>query len=71
MLNAYVAPVVRAYLMRIVEVLTELGITAPLRVMQSNGGVLGVDAVLRIPATIVVIEPSSSFGTNWKGVEIC
>ena len=49
-LNAYVAPVVRAYLMRIVEVLTELGITAPLRVMQSNGGVLGVEAaVLRIP----------------------
>ena len=58
-LNAYVAPVVRAYLMRIVEVLTELGITAPLRVMQSNGGVLGVDAVLRIPATIVESGPAA------------
>ncbi len=58
-LNAYVAPVVRAYLMRIVEVLTGLGITAPLRVMQSNGGVLGVEAVLRIPATIVESGPAA------------
>ncbi len=58
-LNAYVAPVVRAYLLRIVEVLTGLGITAPLRVMQSNGGVLGVEAVLRIPATIVESGPAA------------
>ncbi|MSO22143.1 MAG: hydantoinase/oxoprolinase family protein [Acidobacteria bacterium] len=58
-LNAYVAPVVRAYLMRIVEVLTELGVTAPLRIMQSNGGVLGVEAVLRIPATIVESGPAA------------
>ncbi len=58
-LNAYVAPVVRAYLLRIVGVLSELGVTAPLRIMQSNGGVLGVEAVLRIPATIVESGPAA------------
>lgn len=57
--NAFVAPVVRAYLERLVSVLADLGIAAPLRIMQSNGGVLGVDAVLRFPATIVESGPAA------------
>ena len=57
--NAYVGPVVRAYLQRIAGVLQGLGIAAPLRIMQSNGGTLGLDAVLRVPAAIVESGPAA------------
>ena len=57
--NAYVAPVVHAYLDSMDDVLSRLGIDAPLRIMQSSGGVLGVDAVLKFPATIVESGPAA------------
>ena len=57
--NAYVAPVVRVYLERLNGVLEGLGIQAPLRIMQSSGGMLGVDAVLKFPATIVESGPAA------------
>lgn len=39
-LNAYVTPVLTQYLQRLDEALTDVGITTPLLVMQSHGGVL-------------------------------
>jgi N-methylhydantoinase A len=57
--NAYVGPIVRTYLQRIVDVLRGIGILAPLRIMQSSGGTLDLDAVLRIPAAIVESGPAA------------
>jgi N-methylhydantoinase A len=39
-LNAYVTPVLTRYLRRLDEALTDVGVTAPLLVMQSHGGVM-------------------------------
>lgn len=58
-INAYVAPVVVRYLQQLRDVLTDLGIDSPLRIMQSNGGVLGLEAVLKSPASIVESGPAA------------
>jgi N-methylhydantoinase A len=44
-LNAYVQPLVGRYVARLVEQLRPRGITAPLSIMKSNGGVIGADVV--------------------------
>ncbi len=44
-LNAYVQPVVGRYVARLGARLREGGITAPLSIMKSNGGVVGADVV--------------------------
>ncbi len=58
-INAYVGPVVSRYLTQLVGVLKRLGIDAPVRIMQSNGGTLGLEAVLRAPATIIESGPAA------------
>jgi N-methylhydantoinase A len=58
-INAYIGPVVSRYLAQLVGVLKGLGIDAPVRVMQSNGGTLGIEAVLRAPATIIESGPAA------------
>ena len=45
-INAYVQPVVRAYVTSLAARLRELGIAAPLQLMQSNGG-LGIGGIRR------------------------
>ena len=44
-LNAYVQPLVGRYVGRLAERLRGRGITAPLSIMKSNGGVIGADVV--------------------------
>jgi len=44
-LNAYVQPLVGRYVGRLADRLTERGVTAPLSIMKSNGGVSGADVV--------------------------
>ena len=44
-LNAYVQPLVGRYVARLAERLRPRGITAPLSIMKSNGGVIGADVV--------------------------
>ena len=44
-LNAYVQPLVAGYVARLVGELRPRGITAPLSIMKSNGGVIGADVV--------------------------
>ena len=46
-LNAYVQPLVGRYVERLEERLLSRGISAPLRIMKSNGGVVGADVVRR------------------------
>ena len=49
-LNAAVMPAVSSYVARLAERTEAAGITAPLLLMQSNGGVAGVGAISRAPA---------------------
>ena len=46
-LNAYVQPLVGRYVERLVAQLRPRGITAPLSIMKSNGGVIGAEVVRR------------------------
>src|SRR5262245_34543866 len=41
--NAYLLPAMRGYLSRLAERLSELGVTAPIQVMASNGGRVGIE----------------------------
>ena len=57
-LNALLIPVMRAYLVRLRERMTEAGIAAPLLLMQSNGGVCTVEIASRQPARLLLSGPS-------------
>lgn len=58
-INAYVAPPVRRYLMSLRERLDAEGIAAPLFMMQSSGGILDLETVLRRPALVVESGPAA------------
>ena len=58
-INAYVQPVVRAYLTALQARLDALGITAKLRLMQSNGGLAAADFAAAQPARIVESGPAA------------
>ena len=58
-INAYVQPVVRAYVTSLVARLRELGIEAPLQLMQSNGGLASADFAAIAPAHIIESGPAA------------
>jgi N-methylhydantoinase A len=57
--NAALLPVVRGYLARLAEGVRALGITAPVFVMQSNGGTAALRFVADRPASLVESGPAS------------
>ncbi|MFP6757323.1 MAG: hydantoinase/oxoprolinase family protein, partial [Alphaproteobacteria bacterium] len=57
--NAYIMPVVSRYLHALAASLRELGIDAPLRVMQSNGGAMGVAAAAARPIHVIESGPAA------------
>ncbi|MBU6499411.1 MAG: hydantoinase/oxoprolinase family protein, partial [Rhodospirillales bacterium] len=57
--NAYIQPVVRAYLTTLDARLRALGITAPLHLMQSNGGLASAATAAAFPARIVESGPAA------------
>ena len=57
--NAYILPVVGTYLRSLERVLRRLEIAGPLRIMQSNGGAMGVDAAAARPVNIIESGPSA------------
>ena len=57
--NAALMPVVRGYLERLATGVRALGITAPVFVMQSNGGTAALAFVAERPATLVESGPAS------------
>ncbi len=57
--NAYVQPVVRAYLTALSARLAGLGVTAPLQLMQSNGGLASAAHAAAYPAHIVESGPAA------------
>src|SRR6185437_692263 len=58
-INAYVQPVVRAYITSLDARLRALGITAPLQLMQSNGGLASVAFAAAAPAHIIESGPAA------------
>ncbi len=57
--NAYIMPVVSRYLRSLTAGLTGLGVTAPLRVMQSSGGAMGVEAASTRPIHLIESGPAA------------
>ena len=58
-LNASVMPAISTYVERLERRLEEAGITAPLLLMQSNGGVAGAAAIRRAPAVTALSGPAA------------
>jgi N-methylhydantoinase A len=58
-INAYVQPVVRAYVTALAAHLRALGITAPLQLMQSNGGLASAEFAAVAPAHIIESGPAA------------
>ncbi|MDR3532320.1 MAG: hydantoinase/oxoprolinase family protein [Rhodopila sp.] len=58
-INAYVQPVVRAYITALDARLRALGIEAPLQLMQSNGGLASVAFAAESPAHIIESGPAA------------
>ena len=57
---AYVAPVLRAYISGLLGRLADAGITCPLYIFQSNGGVAQPDIVMRNPALTLLSGPAGA-----------
>ena len=57
--NAYILPVIGTYLRSLERVLDRLEIGGPLRIMQSNGGAMGVEAAAARPVNIIESGPSA------------
>jgi N-methylhydantoinase A len=58
-INAYVQPVVRAYVTSLAARLRSLGIGAPLQLMQSNGGLASAGFAATAPAHIIESGPAA------------
>src|SRR4029077_6820777 len=58
-INAYVMPVVQRYLGTLRKGLEEIGVGAPLLIMQSNGGLMTADAASRMPMHIIESGPAA------------
>ncbi len=58
-LNATVMPAVSTYVARLEARLSDAGITAPLLLMQSNGGVAGAAVIRRAPAVTALSGPAA------------
>jgi len=57
--NAALIPLVKTYLQRLARAIAELGVRAPLYVMQSSGGMATVELAALRPATIVESGPAA------------
>lgn len=57
--NAYLGPVVVGYLKSLIDKLRAIGMTGPVRIMQSNGGVMTASSVMEKPASIIESGPAA------------
>ena len=57
-INTYIMPIVKGYLESLRRELDAGGTTAPLLLMQSNGGLMTSEAATRLPANIVESGPA-------------
>ena len=56
--NAYILPVMRTYLARLQRDLLAIGVRAPIQVMASNGGMMGIGAASERPVFAVASGPA-------------
>jgi N-methylhydantoinase A len=56
--NAYILPAMRGYLSRLARRLEDIGVTAPVQVMASNGGMVGIEAARDRPVFAVGSGPA-------------
>jgi N-methylhydantoinase A len=56
--NAYLLPTMRGYLSKLTERLRDIGVTAPVQVMASNGGMIGIAAARDRPVFAVGSGPA-------------
>ncbi|MEK9944433.1 MAG: hydantoinase/oxoprolinase family protein [Alphaproteobacteria bacterium] len=67
-MNAYVGPKTSSYIRNLAGKLKKDGISAELRIMQSNGGVATVDMASERPVTILMSGPAGGvIGGRWAG----
>lgn len=57
--NAYIGPLVNRYIRALGTRLKDVGIGAPIRIMQSNGGVMSAAAAAETPAQIIESGPAA------------
>src|SRR5579884_3960664 len=57
--DAYVRPVMTGYVGRLAGGLREIGVRAPVEIMQSRGGIAGADAILKRPVTALLSGPAA------------
>ena len=58
-INAYVMPIVASYLASLRKKLDDAGVTVPLLLMQSNGGLTTADEAARLPMNIIESGPAA------------
>lgn len=69
--NAYLLPTMRGYLSKLAERLRDIGVTAPVQVMASNGGMIGIAAARDRPVFAVGSGPAGGvIGAARLGSEI-
>ncbi len=56
--NAYVKPLISSYLRRLVSGLQDSGVTAPLFMMHSGGGLVSVDSAIEFPVRLLESGPA-------------
>ncbi len=56
--NAYVKPMMRAYLQRLTGRLAEMGASAPVMLMHSGGGIIGLESAAQFPVRLVESGPA-------------
>ncbi|MEA2406617.1 MAG: N-methylhydantoinase [Thermoleophilaceae bacterium] len=57
--NAYLGPTVRGYLSSLLDALRGAGLTAPLQIMQSSGGIMSPEAAIERPALLLESGPAA------------
>ena len=58
-INAYVLPIIRRYCSHLRADLNRIGVTAPLHLMQSNGGLTTAEAASRRPVNVIESGPAA------------
>lgn len=67
-MNAYIGPKTALYLRNLEQRLAASGVTADVRIMQSNGGISTVDMSSRLPVGLLLSGPAGGvIGGRWTG----
>jgi N-methylhydantoinase A len=67
-MNAYIGPRTALYLRRLEDRLRKNGVTADVRIMQSNGGISTVEKSSRLPVGLLLSGPAGGvIGGRWTG----